>query len=263
MSSLLAQAAPLAAPVVYFVAELILVTVASRLQNDLVMRHLGRRLYMLLMWPGVCVHELSHAVGCLLTRTRIVEINLFGPRQQGRLLVLGYVSHEEARHGWQQVLIGVAPFFGGTSVLYALVWAAFPGAASQLGSTASLGLEPAQYWHWLSLFVAHLGEASFGWWQALATYLLFSVAAHLAPSSKDLEGAGLSIAVLVAVLAVPLAALVFLWPPGFLWVLGQIGHVATVITGLMAMALVGVTGGLAASALASGLVVSLKQRGRP
>jgi hypothetical protein len=263
MNDLLRQTAPLAAPVAYFAAELALVTVFSRLQNDLVMRHLGRRVYMLLMWPGVCVHELSHALGCLLTRTRIVEVNLFGPRQQGRLLVLGYVAHEEARHDWQQVLIGVAPFFGGTAVLYALVWVAFPGAASLLGSMASLNLDLTQYWRWISDFAQQLGGASFGWWQALVAYLLFSVAAHLAPSSKDLAGAGLPLLLVALGISLPLALLGLLWPPGFLWSMGVIGRLATAVIGLMAVALVGVTAGLIASATASALVVTLKQRGRP
>lgn len=262
MSALLLQAALLAVPVVYLVIELALVTAGARVTNDLVMRHLGRRVYMLLMWPGVCVHELSHAAACLLTRTHIAEVNLFGPRQQGNQLTLGYVSHDEARHGWQQVVIGTAPFFGGTAVLYGLTWAAWPAAAGLLKSTVSLGLQPQPYWQWLDAFAGSLAAAPFGWWQGLACYLLFSVAAHVAPSNRDLKGTLWPLVLTALVLALPLLALGLFWPAAFLWGSGLLGHAAAVLTGLMAMALVAVAVGLAAVALAALLATVGRRRFR-
>jgi hypothetical protein len=262
MTDLLSQAILLAVPVAYLLLELTLVTLAARVQNDLVMRHLGRRVYMLLMWPGVAVHELSHAFACLITRTRLSEVNLFGPRRQGNQLVLGYVSHAEPRHSFQQVLIGTAPFFGGTAVLYGLTWAAFPAAAGLLKSTVSLGLNPQLYWQWLNSFVGRLGEAHFGWWQGFVVYLMFSVAAHVAPSDRDLKGTLLPLILMALALAVPLAVLYFFWAQAFLWISGQLGHAATVMTGLMAMALVGVTAGLAAVALAALMVMTFRRRFR-
>jgi hypothetical protein len=66
----------------------------------------------------------------------------------------------------------------------------------------------------------------------------------------------------LAVAAVPLALLYLFWPPVFLWSSGQLGYVATTVTGLMAMALVGVVIGLVASALAAGLVAFLRRNAR-
>lgn len=61
-------------------------------------------LYSLATAPGVMVHELGHAVFCVLARVKIYKIKLF---QFGS--VAGYVNHDEPTKFYQSVLISFGP----------------------------------------------------------------------------------------------------------------------------------------------------------
>ena len=50
----------------------------------------GVSLYILLTAPGVAVHELGHALFCIIFRHKIEDMKLFSPEEDG---TLGYVSH--------------------------------------------------------------------------------------------------------------------------------------------------------------------------
>ncbi len=59
---------------------------------------LGRRYYYLVA-PGVACHETGHALGCVLTGTKILEFVPFRPEGN----TLGYVNHEVRPGLWQLV----------------------------------------------------------------------------------------------------------------------------------------------------------------
>jgi hypothetical protein len=71
---------------------------------------MGRVGYYLLVFPGVVLHEGTHYLACLLTRTKVTRFAPFSPgrRSNGGRLVLGYVRHER-RALPVGALIGLAP----------------------------------------------------------------------------------------------------------------------------------------------------------
>jgi hypothetical protein len=70
---------------------------------------LGRIVFYLLVFPGVVLHEGSHFLACLLTRTKVSRFAPFSPgiSNDGRF-VLGYVRHER-RAFPVGAIIGLAP----------------------------------------------------------------------------------------------------------------------------------------------------------
>lgn len=70
---------------------------------------LGRIVFYLLVFPGVVLHEGSHFLACLLTRTKVSRFAPFSPgRSNDGRFVLGYVRHER-RAFPVGAIIGLAP----------------------------------------------------------------------------------------------------------------------------------------------------------
>jgi hypothetical protein len=93
-------------------------------------RLLGWRAFLIAFgWLGTAVHELSHALFCVLFGHKITELRLFDPRASGG--GLGYVRHAyDARNPVQQIgnlFIGLAPILVGGAALTAAAIALFGG----------------------------------------------------------------------------------------------------------------------------------------
>jgi hypothetical protein len=71
---------------------------------------IGRVSFYLLVFPGVVLHEGTHYLACLFTRTKVTRLAPFSPgrRTKDGRLVLGYVRHER-RALPVGALIGLAP----------------------------------------------------------------------------------------------------------------------------------------------------------
>ncbi len=74
-------------------------------------------------WIGTPVHELGHALFCLLFRHKITEIKLYSPNSEDG--TLGYVNHSfDPQSNYQKIgnfFIGIGPIIFGTFVLLALL----------------------------------------------------------------------------------------------------------------------------------------------
>jgi len=176
-------------------------------------------------WIGTPVHELSHALACLVFGHRIREIALFRPDPESG--VLGYVRHTwNPRNPYASAgnfFIGLAPLAGGGAVLFLLLWVFFPGTARE--ALSGFGAEPAGtdagFLSVLRIPAATslrvLGDllrleilGSWPFW--LFLYLVLCIGSHLGPSPSDFRSArpGLAVLLLVLFLFLANAALIIL-----------------------------------------------------
>lgn len=72
-------------------------------------RNPGSRAWQLLVGPGVALHESSHALGCVFTRTPIVEFKPLNVSVEGDQIILGYVKYRKPPSELKNVVINLAP----------------------------------------------------------------------------------------------------------------------------------------------------------
>ena len=153
---------------------------------------------------GTPVHELGHAVMCLLFGHRITEMKLWDPRSTDG--TLGYVEHSyNPKNPYKQLgnlFIGVGPVFSGLAVITLFLWLCFPdtlGAhlalsgdaiASGDGILAVLGES-------LQMIPRMIGELSDDSihvaWRVLGLVIMLSVSLHINLSPADVKGAARAI----------------------------------------------------------------------
>ena len=131
---------------------------------------LGIQGYIYLTCPGVMVHEIGHALFCVIFRHKIVEMKLFSPEADG---TLGYVNHSyNPRSIYQRIgnfFIGTGPIWFGIVVLCFVSWLLLPN-EMQISSFLSMN-----FW---------------GRWQSYVwLYFALTIASHITLSPPDLVGA--------------------------------------------------------------------------
>jgi len=181
------------------VVQIVLLNLLSKFLNGLFYQKLGRTMYLVFMWPGVVVHEMSHLIGCWLTRTKVLSVKFFSPRDEpGGSLTLGYVSHVKPRNPLASMIIGSAPFFGGAVVLWLLLRWFFPAvtatatfhpvvlkAGAAAASWAFVSAVARDYFAFFKALFSAL--AAGGWLSFVFVYALIPLASHIAPSRPDLK----------------------------------------------------------------------------
>ena len=125
--------------------------------------------YIYLTAPGVMIHEIGHAIFCLIFRHKIVEMKLFSPEEDG---TLGYVNHSYNPNSFYQRIgnffIGTGPIWFGVAVLCLISWLLLPN-AMQISDFFSLN-----FW---------------GRWQSyIWLYLALTISSHITLSPPDLAG---------------------------------------------------------------------------
>lgn len=155
----------------------------SSLLRSLLARKIGTMTFVYLTAPGVMVHELSHAVFCILFGHSITDMRLFSPQQDG---TLGYVSHKyNPRNFYQQIgnfFIGTGPIWGGACLLWLLSIWLLPEQVTD--GDKSLPLQMLEFIK--MLFTLDFWCSWQGW---LWLFLAFSITLHITLSPPDLKGA--------------------------------------------------------------------------
>lgn len=168
-------------------------------------------LYYYLVAPGVVCHETGHALGCLLTGTKIAEFIPFRPSSDG---TLGYVSHELPDGGsflgnLSQFVISTGPVWFGSAVILGL--SCFVGGAGLLPDVHAYfpaGTPPATWEYVSNVLLAAwqmLRNAACVWnwrspWIALYLYAVFCIASEITLSGPDLKGMWKGCAAIVIIL---------------------------------------------------------------
>jgi hypothetical protein len=201
-------------------------------------------------WLGTPIHELGHAVMCVLFRHDIKEIRLFRPdRRTGQL---GFVEHSfNPKSPYQQVgnfFIAIGPVLLGAGVILLLSrvlagrFLAAPGGA--MDDVASLADIPEAVLWWVAEVVGSLRSffqaLAFNDWKTYVfLYLVLAIGSHVNLSPSDIVSGkvGFTILCLLLFFAVALLSAVTAVPLGIFQVAGRgFGLLSSVIlaaTGLM------------------------------
>ena len=214
-------------------------------------RLMGAKPFYYFTAPGTVLHELSHALFCVLFRHRITAMKLFQVGEDG---TLGYVEHSwNPKSTYQKIgnfFIGTGPIWIGSLAIYvsALLLLSGPvfaplqqiqlhdGAfSSGSASLATFGLVGSALWDILRHMMSW--EHVTRWQSYLFLYLVFAIGSHVTLSPPDLKGAWKGMVALLVVL------LLFNWAT--LWIgdfalqfSAVLARYATVLTASMLLALV-------------------------
>ncbi|WP_028313737.1 M50 family metallopeptidase [Desulfatibacillum aliphaticivorans] len=180
---------------------LIMNSVSTRLKSEL-WNLLGRKLYLAAFgWLGVSVHELGHAVMCLLFGHKINKLQLFAPDQKSG--TLGAVNHSfNPRNPYQVVgnfFIALGPVILGVAVIWAAAHFLLPHGIASLDisvkwsdfrSLDSFLRLAASSWDAAKDMLDDLfTKAVWSQWQTwVFTYILICVGSGISLSWSDISG---------------------------------------------------------------------------
>lgn len=107
----------------YLVGLLILVGLIlglfEKVSNDFMQRALGRKGILITAWLGTPIHELGHAIMCIIFNHKITKVKLLNTKYENG--VLGYVEHSYNPNSLYErignLFIGLGPIFSGTASL--------------------------------------------------------------------------------------------------------------------------------------------------
>jgi hypothetical protein len=153
-------------------------------------------------WLGTPVHELGHALFCLIFMHKIEEIRFFKPDQNTG--TLGYVYHKwNPKNPWQVLgnfFIGIGPMVLGCAALFALfyflipdssrVWDSIISSVNSLGANASVGDYFAVFRDSiLSIFnIIFISSNLHAWQFWVFLYLSICIASNVRLSWGDVKG---------------------------------------------------------------------------
>lgn len=177
-------------------------------------RSFGMNAVMITGFIGVPVHELSHAAVALLFRHKITELKLL--QRPDRNGVLGYVNHSyNPRSIYQQIgnfFIGIAPMFGGTISIIALMKIVLPEIYDKfidiLIKNLSAGFFSIKTVEGMLISYKGLLKSIFTLrnlenpYFYLFLFVAVSIASHISLSIDDIRGASRGLAVIFIVLFV-------------------------------------------------------------
>lgn len=178
----------------------------ARFTRTFYVKTVGQKLDIIITgWIGTPVHEVGHAVFCILFGHRITEMRLYTPNSTDG--TLGYVNHSyNPKSTYQRIgnfFIGVGPILFGTLILYALLYYLVPNSAAVFNSIQGQshvlvksvqgdfgGMLPS-IWESTAGTLGALFRASnfsdYKFWIFL--YISLCVASHMELSPPDIKGA--------------------------------------------------------------------------
>ena len=172
----------------------------------------GRGIVLVTASLGTPVHELGHALMCLIFGHKITDMALWQPSAPNGQL--GYVTHTYRKRNLYHILgnlfIGIGPIFSGLGVLTLALWLGFPdtfaGYTSTAASMAAEGAElPALFWEGLKMLPRMITELIRGtevplWGRIVALVVILAVSQHVSLSPEDIKGSLTAIPLYLALL---------------------------------------------------------------
>ncbi len=174
-------------PLQKIIVLIALILITSFLVDFFLINSFLGKSYRVFVAPGIIVHELSHALFCILTGASIKKISLF--EKKG-----GYVQHTQPRIPiLGQFLISFAPFVIGLGSIYLLIrYAGMPN--------VDFSLVNLNWYNYLDTAIHFLRTININGLYALAAvYLVFSIVVTMTPSWQDLANAISAIIILILI----------------------------------------------------------------
>jgi hypothetical protein len=199
---------------IFFVPGLVLTLIVNYASSSLQRRALiiiGRGWYLgLFGWLGTIIHELGHALFCLIFRHKITAMKLFDPDPETG--TLGYVQHTYDSSNIYQLVgnffIGIGPIILGTALIYLLLYLLLGLNPFKFSLNVSLPTVNVYSWDILTRIFQTIWTSSsqlitgiFSWhnlstWQFYVfIYLTFTIGSSIILSPSDIKGTlkGLSV----------------------------------------------------------------------
>lgn len=191
----------------FLVSVVIISSLFSKIISSTYYKIFGRKGIWLTGWLGVTVHELSHALFCLIFRHKITKISLFKP---GKDQNVGFVMHTFNQKSLYQTVgnffISFAPVF--TAPLLALLLYSYLVSDHPPLSNLLQNFGGGEFARLAKLFYAQLSS---GGYQAIIwLYLAVCLAAHMNLSTEDLQ-VSLKGGVFFLLLLYPLLIILLYW----------------------------------------------------
>lgn len=168
-----------------FIVMVSLLIILCIFQNHIFFKFFNKKALLIILAPGVMIHELSHAFSCLIVGAKIKKIKLFSLKGN----TLGYVSHTKPKIPiLGQFLISIAPLIGCSLFLYFLaVLTNFP---TDFNYTLSLKSKDAftEFFKILKDAIDYISITDLKNWRTwFFLYFALSLSSSIAPSSKDFK----------------------------------------------------------------------------
>ncbi|MFW5706136.1 MAG: hypothetical protein ACOCX8_03950, partial [Bacteroidota bacterium] len=175
----------------------------ARFTRNLFAKSLGPRAELFITaWVGTPVHEMGHAVFCLIFGHRITKVRLFTPNSRDGSL--GMVEHTYNRRNLYQraggFFIGAGPVIFGSLVILALLYLLVPNGhliAGSSGRNAALlqqegisivqysGMVLSEFGNLVRMLFSQTNLSSWQFWIFL--YLVLAIASHMELSPPDIS----------------------------------------------------------------------------
>lgn len=164
----------------------------STLLRQAVLLLTGQNLWTFLAIPGTAVHELSHALFCVIFRHKVTSMKLFSP--DGK--TLGFVNHSWNPRSFYQrsgnFFIGLAPVIIGTLVIWLLTLLLLPDMTAGLRweNFSSLNQVLAASWGLTCGMLKNFTDPAIltRWQSWLHFILLLLIGSHITLSPSDFKG---------------------------------------------------------------------------
>ena len=171
---------------------------------------------------GTPVHELSHALMCLIFGHRITDMKVYSLKKRSK--TLGYVEHSYNKRNLYHLIgnffIGIAPIVvGGLAVtlfvriltpwMYNSMMSEFSKVVAADGAQVPVQIVKGAGAIFLSFFKLS-NFSNWRWWVCIV--LAFAIAIHMEISNSDIKGGLKGLGVIAALLTVVDAVLAFLFP---------------------------------------------------
>ncbi|MBQ9780567.1 MAG: hypothetical protein IJW00_06445 [Clostridia bacterium] len=178
----------------------LVVGICDQLFNLLMGRGLGRGIIVTTSLIGTPVHELGHAVMCLIFAHKIDDVSLWRPfNNDGNL---GFVTHrynpKNLYHQLGNILIGIGPVFSGLCVILLCMVLAFPETLRGYLDTAAVMVQNGEgagalLWEGFGMIPGIFTEWQDGaiplWGRIIALTVMLCVSLHISLSPADIKGA--------------------------------------------------------------------------